>query len=150
MVGKYYSVYLHCLNYTVVADEVVTSGMQVATMGQTGDTIFTHLHFEIRVGSRCSYQYQLANPGSSCAVGYVPHVHPFTILPTIPNADDGGVQQALCNGGMMMPSSTTPLTSPTRNGLTGWYLSTDTPDANITFPNASSVDFTVSLSLIHI
>ena len=28
----------------------------------------------------CSLPYQLANPGSSCAIGFDPHIHPFTFV----------------------------------------------------------------------
>ena len=36
-------------------------GTEIGTMGQTGETSFTHLHFETRLVGYCSYQFQYAN-----------------------------------------------------------------------------------------
>ena len=49
-INKYYSYYLH-LNSTAALSEgdAVSKGAEIGTMGQTGETSFTHLHFETRL-----------------------------------------------------------------------------------------------------
>ncbi|MBL0217136.1 MAG: M23 family metallopeptidase [Myxococcales bacterium] len=79
-VDHVFAVYLHLTSVAVAAGAPVTRGQVVGAMGHTGDTTFTHLHFEIRVQTMCSLQYQTANPSSSCATGYDPHVHPFLFI----------------------------------------------------------------------
>lgn len=91
-VDRIYAVYLHLASYAVAAGEPVTRGQVVGAMGHTGDTTFTHLHFEIRVQTRCSLQYQVANPGSSCVTGWDPHVHPFLFVGG-PNDDAIQIQE---------------------------------------------------------
>lgn len=79
-VDRFYAVYLHLSSFAVAQGDAVTRGQVVAAIGHTGDTTFDHLHFETRVQTLCSMQYQLANPTSSCVTGFDPHVHPFLFV----------------------------------------------------------------------
>lgn len=79
-VDHIYAVYLHLDSFAVTTGDAVTTGQTVGAMGMTGDTQFVHLHFETRVQTTCSLQYQVAHPESSCAVGFDPHVHPFLFV----------------------------------------------------------------------
>jgi peptidase M23-like protein len=79
-VTKFYAVYLHTDTMLVTTGQAVTAGQRVATMGMTGDTDFVHLHFETRVATTCSLEYQLAHPTSSCVTGFDPHVHPYLFV----------------------------------------------------------------------
>ncbi|MBU0578112.1 peptidoglycan DD-metalloendopeptidase family protein [Patescibacteria group bacterium] len=65
--GTYYSLYMHLSDISVVLDQVVTKGEQIALSGMSGETDFEHLHFEIR-----------ENVMDSEAE---PHVNPFNYLP---------------------------------------------------------------------
>lgn len=90
-ISKYYSYYLHMdtIDASVVVDASVANGAVIGTMGQSGDTQFTHLHFEIRLEGYCSVQYQIertdreTSPTSSCYTGFDPHVHPFLFIGTV-------------------------------------------------------------------
>jgi hypothetical protein len=77
-VDRVFAVYLHAEALRVTADQTVTRGQEVATMGKTGDTDFVHLHFETRVQTACSLGYQQGHP--ECAVGFDPHVHPYLFV----------------------------------------------------------------------
>lgn len=80
VVDRFYAVYLHLASFAVADGQRVTRGQVVGAMGRTGDTTFVHLHFETRVQTLCSLQYQVANPMASCAIGFDPHVHPFLFV----------------------------------------------------------------------
>lgn len=80
VIDHVFAVYLHLASFAVAAGDAVRRGQVVAAMGQTGDTTFVHLHFEIRVQTICSLPYQIANPGSTCVTGFDPHVHPFLFV----------------------------------------------------------------------
>ena len=87
-ISKYFSCYLHLdtIGASVVVGATIANGATIGTMGQTGDTIFTHLHFEIRLEGYCSAEYQagrtdrVPSPSSSCFTGFDPHVHPFLFV----------------------------------------------------------------------
>ena len=79
-VDHIYAVYLHLDSFAVATGDTVTAGQTVGAMGMSGDTEFVHLHFEIRVQTTCSLQYQAEHPDSSCVVGFDPHVHPFAFV----------------------------------------------------------------------
>jgi len=80
-VNSIHALYMHLEQFLVAMDEAVTTGQQVATMGSTGAASIVHLHFEIRLQTTCSLEYQLANPMASCAqYGFDPHVHPFAFV----------------------------------------------------------------------
>lgn len=51
----------------------VQAGEEIGIIGQSGTTGFNHLHFEIRVGTTCSYE-------GNCSKGYDPHVNPLMFL----------------------------------------------------------------------
>ena len=79
-IDRIYSLYLHLTDFLVAAGDTVAAGQTVATMGDTG-AAFVHLHFEIRLQTVCSLEYQIANPTASCAqYGFDPHVHPFLFI----------------------------------------------------------------------
>lgn len=75
----YYTFYMH-LNS--VSTDLITAaaaskhptiavGRTIGTVGHSGAAVVgDHLHFEMRVGTWCSLEYQLAHPTSSCAVGF--------------------------------------------------------------------------------
>jgi murein DD-endopeptidase MepM/ murein hydrolase activator NlpD len=81
--SKYYTHYLHLDSISVALDDVVSEGEVIGTMGSSGNTDNVHLHFEVRVGTHCSYSYQKDNPSSGCTLSpsIDPHVNPFLFLP---------------------------------------------------------------------
>jgi len=86
-VTQVFSYYMHLdtIDAAMVEDAEVTAGQVVGTMGQSGDTKFTHLHFETRLQGYCSLQWQVKNnrepnPSSSCNTGFDPHVHPYLFV----------------------------------------------------------------------
>lgn len=96
---KFYTYYLH-LDDTAkpqwlidaIADNdnnskrTVTAGTVVATMGDSGtsggENYDVHLHFEVRMGSVSSLEYQLDNPQST-QWGFDPHMHPLLLYPEV-------------------------------------------------------------------
>jgi len=80
IVDRVFAVYLHVETIGVAAGDAVTTGQTVGTMGMTGETEFVHLHFETRVGTICSLEYQTAHPTSGCVAGFDPHVHPYLFV----------------------------------------------------------------------
>ncbi len=93
--SNFYTLYMHL---DKVEDNLVSAntnrqhpklltGDKIGLMGSTGTTEKNHLHFEVRVGTRCSLDYQIANPQSSCSVGYGfdPHVNPLYLFKPVTN-----------------------------------------------------------------
>ena len=80
-IDTFYSLYLHLQEFHVRQGDEVRQGQHLAAKGSSGTTRFTHLHFEIRLGTTCSLEYQRRNPRSACAAfGFDPHVHPFLFI----------------------------------------------------------------------
>ncbi len=80
-IDRLYAVYLHLESFAVGPGDQVSEGQTIAAMGDSGDTAFVHLHFETRVQTTCSLEYQVANPGQTCAqYGFDPHVHPYVFV----------------------------------------------------------------------
>lgn len=72
----YYSLYMHLSTIVdgIAVGTAVQAGDTLGYIGQSGSTDFTHLHFEVRVGTTCSL-------ASDCnTVGFDPHLHPLTFL----------------------------------------------------------------------
>ncbi len=89
---RMYSQYAHLAEFGEKADQwlldpeteiEISSEETVGTVGQSGTTTFNHLHFEIRLETTCSLEYQTENPDSLCAQnGFDPHVNPLQFLLT--------------------------------------------------------------------
>ncbi|MFA5049907.1 MAG: M23 family metallopeptidase [Candidatus Micrarchaeia archaeon] len=81
---RYYSVYMHLNEILIQPNQFVNKGQVIGKMGHSGTTDFNHLHFEIRVQTTCSQEYQIANPKASCSQVFLvptdPHVNPFLFL----------------------------------------------------------------------
>ena len=59
----------------------ITKGQLIGYAGETGNAHDPHLHFELRIGTQCSLEYQIANPNSSCSgYGFDPHMNPMMLL----------------------------------------------------------------------
>ena len=80
-VDRLFAVYLHLQTIGVSPGQAVTRGQPIGAMGQTGDTDFVHLHFEIRLQTMCSLPYQREHPDAGCVTGFDPHVHPRLVIP---------------------------------------------------------------------
>ncbi|MBU0731804.1 M23 family metallopeptidase [Patescibacteria group bacterium] len=72
---RFYSLYMHLDSVApgLAEDDAISEGDLVGYIGQTGETDYDHLHFEIRVGTTCSLE-------SSCPKGYDPHINPMNFL----------------------------------------------------------------------
>jgi murein DD-endopeptidase MepM/ murein hydrolase activator NlpD len=89
----YYTLYLHLDTIApelVLADKngetpIIKKGRQIGTAGSTGTTTTEHLHIDLRIGTYCTLEFQLQNPNSSCAKGFLfdPHVHPMFLFPPL-------------------------------------------------------------------
>jgi hypothetical protein len=81
IVTKWYSYYGHLDEILVNEGDEVNAGERIGSLGMTG-AISSHLHFEVRVGTRCSLEYALGHPESTCnEYGIDPHVNPYFVLP---------------------------------------------------------------------
>jgi murein DD-endopeptidase MepM/ murein hydrolase activator NlpD len=79
----YYTHYLHLDSIDVILGQTVNQAEVIGTMGSSGTTNNVHLHFEVRIGTHCSYDYQANNPESGCSLSppIDPHVNPLLFLP---------------------------------------------------------------------
>lgn len=92
---SYYTFYMHLSSVDATLQAAanagqtpaVPQGFQVGTVGHSGTAVGDHLHWEIRVGTPYSLEWQLANPTSQYGAnnfGFDPHVHPMLL--TVPTA----------------------------------------------------------------
>ncbi len=83
-----YSLYMHLETISTVLKKwaTVKKGTRIGTIWQTGTTEYNHLHFETRVWTACSREFQINNPAAGCSQFFAwdpqdPHVNPFIFLP---------------------------------------------------------------------
>lgn len=88
---EYYSLYMHLDRVDVAAVPpggpypAVAAGTILGSVGQSGSASIPHLHFETRVGTPCSREFQRANPDTHCSRYFHggpadPHVNPLMFL----------------------------------------------------------------------
>lgn len=80
-IDRFYAVYGHLSGFAVAEGDTVATGQVVAYVGDTGAAWAPHLHFEIRLGTRCTLRYTTANPESTCGLGFDPAVNPYHAVP---------------------------------------------------------------------
>lgn len=92
-VTKFYTWYLHLWDDETAANgtstddlvsgytkgDAISRGTQIGVMGQSGSTTNPHLHFEVRIGTNNSLEYQTNNPGST-QWGFDPHLNPMLLF----------------------------------------------------------------------
>ncbi|MFN7143072.1 MAG: M23 family metallopeptidase [Myxococcota bacterium] len=78
---RFYAVYGHLSAFSVSEGDPVATGQLVASVGDTGAAREPHLHFEIRLGTRCTLRYTTENPESTCGLGFDPAVNPYHAVP---------------------------------------------------------------------
>eukprot|EP00054_Salpingoeca_dolichothecata_P028813 m.221876 g.221876 ORF g.221876 m.221876 type:complete len:338 (-) comp26320_c0_seq2:142-1155(-) len=85
----FYTLYMHLDSYSpaiLAASEnhprtPFKKGDLIGYVGETGSALDPHLHLDVRVGTICSLEYQLQNPGFSCAdYGFDTHFHPHLLF----------------------------------------------------------------------
>ena len=87
----YYTLYMHLnsINQTLINAFKsgvllnVKAGDLLGKVGHTGEpNIADHLHFELRVGTYCTLEFQVANSNSSCSKGYMydPAMNPLLLF----------------------------------------------------------------------
>eukprot|EP00438_Fugacium_kawagutii_P000005 Skav224849 [mRNA] locus=scaffold322:19071:21071:+ [translate_table: standard] len=84
-INKVFAYYNHLQERFTSEGQIVQKGQVIGTMGQTGTTTFTHLHFTTRLVGYCTLQYQVENnrvptASSQCATGFDPAVHPYLFV----------------------------------------------------------------------
>jgi hypothetical protein len=94
LLADYFTFYMHLSEITASLSEAdesgekpdVPAGFRVGRVGHTGESVVDdHLHFEVRVGTRFSLEFQLENPSSPGAeFGFDPHMHPMLLFPPLP------------------------------------------------------------------
>lgn len=77
-VSRYYSLYMHLDDMFVEEGDELDAGDIIGSMGSSGDTELTHLHFETRLQTTCSLETQLE--GGCTFYGFDPHVNPLMFL----------------------------------------------------------------------
>lgn len=87
----YYTLYMHLdgiatkLSDAQEKDEhpQIAKGEQIGTVGHSGSSV-DHLHLDLRIGTYCSLEYQLANPTFDCAKNFIfdPHMNPMYLFST--------------------------------------------------------------------
>jgi len=78
----FYTLHMHLDANLVIQGNVVEAGQLIGNVGMSGSAVSPHLHLEVRIGTRCSLEYAVDNPTSSCnTFNYDPHINPLLILP---------------------------------------------------------------------
>lgn len=104
MLSSYYTWYLHQddaqvpewikVAQTNGARPSVAGGQVIGYMGNSGqgpgESYAIHLHFELRVGTQSSLEFQLANYATNNAsfYGFDPHMHPLLLYPQLPGSPE--------------------------------------------------------------
>jgi murein DD-endopeptidase MepM/ murein hydrolase activator NlpD len=89
----FYSYYMHLSGYSPTvgaadgtlprpSDRTIAKGTVIGWVGQTGRASYPHLHWEVRVGSQCQLETQVA--GTCTWIGLDPAVQPLLLLPPAP------------------------------------------------------------------
>lgn len=93
-ISYYYTFYMHLSSVdpsltSAAVGKVINRGDLIGKVGHSGGAVFDHLHWELRVGTPYSLEWQLANPNSIYGAknfGFDPHVHPlFLAIPYTSN-----------------------------------------------------------------
>ncbi len=86
-IKNYYTLYMHLDRFSdkVIAwknggTNTLSAGETVGYIGRSGGASYDHLHFEVRLGTTCSLEYQLKNPEACSIKGFDPHINPLTFM----------------------------------------------------------------------
>lgn len=119
-VTRWYTHYMHLSAENVTRGQTVKGGQEIGRVGKTGAAVSPHLHHEIRVGTRCSLEWALNNPSSTCnRLGIDPHIHPLLVYPEMTGFEN---------------SATLTLTQTidaTQDGILHVTAPDETPDVNV-------------------
>lgn len=96
----------------------ISAGTQIGVLGNSGEpapnVIYgPHVHFELRVGSNSSLEYQLDNLGSTTQWGFDPHMNPMLLFePYVYNSNGAqGYTQLLVHAGQGLAGAVVDYTS---------------------------------------
>ena len=140
-VRRYYTWYCHLSDDTASIvqgwqkGKAIAQGTHIGELGDSGSATYPHLHFEIRVGTNNSLEYQENN--NTTYFGFDPHMHPMLLFEPYAYGSSGS------------NAYTQTLTTLTTTPTAGSDVEVEYESTNDDMPLLNRVDVTIGTSVSH-